>query len=671
MAAFAQSVGVLPTPLTAYVSAQPHPRLVPNANSRAAFLASAAGSTFPKRIANLAWWYSAHLNDPLMADLNTTSFAFPYGSPEYAAFVSQLASDVSKQTFGIYNYAWPLWLNPSDQVKINELKRRINAITAFNVTGATSAASQDQTNRDIMMSLAMAFDIVKDNLTSTERAAVVNTIRARGMQIYNNGAETKSLLTSPYDSHGANTLGFLACTALAVVGEFPEASVWLEETLPMYVALYSTWSAEEGGFGNGLGYAYFDATDSGQRWSWMNSGSGINILAKQWIRTWPIQFIYFGPPYAESIGVGFGDSGEMDTTTGYQGLICASVISRILGDPTTIVTAKQQQLYRWYCDRVYAPNNDDRWNSHIWAPNFVTNMSLTDAVMNTTGYPSSIHLKQIGWVAMHSTLFSKNRTSLYFRAGPFGSYNHNNADQLCFTLSHRGRSFLISSGYYDYYGSNQHFNWRKQTKAQSGGVTYNNGQGQKINSFSAVGAIKQFHTSDTFDTVTATALDAYNDGFATNSHPLTNATRSIVYLRKTNQYVILDQFNSTAPQNWTWNFHAYRPVIERGPGRVMIQAGAENSTVCLRVVSPVNAQGLVFSQTTAFPANAQTTLPNQSHARWEVAVATKSFALVVVVDPDCTDVALVGEADIPFTRRIQVPGGGGVLRFDGSLLKLE
>ncbi|KAI9337233.1 hypothetical protein BDR26DRAFT_863987 [Obelidium mucronatum] len=668
MLATSQSIGILPSNLTLYVSQQPHPRLVPNNLTRAKYLASYSGSGFPKRVANLAWWYAAHINDTLMQDLNVTSADFAPGSPEWAAFLSKLANDVSKQTFGIYNYAWSVWMDPTNSVNMNELRRRIRAITAFNVTGATSAVSQDQTNRDIMMSLAMAFDIMKDNLTTTERAAVVETVRLRGNQVYNNGAETKSLLKDPYDSHGANTLGFLACTALAMVGEFPEASLWLEETLPMYMALYSTWGAEDGGFGNGLGYAFFDATDSGQRWTWMSSGANVNIVAKQWIRNWPLQFIYFSPPYAETIGVGFGDSGEMDSTTGYQGLVCASVISRIFGDSTTILTAKQRNLYQWYCDRILYPNNDDRWNGHIWVAPFVVNASLTDIAMNATGYPSSIHLQQIGWVALHSSLFSKNRTSLYFRASSIGSYNHNNADQLCFTLSHRGRSILISSGYYDYYGSGQHYNWRKQTKAQSGSVTLSNDQGQKINSITATGLISQFQTSDNYDVVTATALDAYNDGFSTSSKPLTRATRSIVYLRKTNQYIIFDQFNATKPQNWTWNFHSYRPVIERGAGRgVLIESG--NATVCLRVVSPANGQGLLFSQTTAFPANAQTSLANQTHARWTVSAPSVSFALVVVVDPDCTDVELVGEADIPMTRAIRVPNTSTVIAFDGNMLQ--
>ncbi|KAJ3070904.1 hypothetical protein HDU99_002552 [Rhizoclosmatium hyalinum] len=603
-------------------------------------------------------------NATLMPDSNLTSASFPPGSPEWAAFLSKTANDISALTLAIYNFSWSLWFNPSNLVHFTELRRRVLSIASYNVTGMTGAASQDQANRDIMLSLSMAYDVIKQNLTEAERTLVVNTIRARGLQVYNNGAEVKSLLVYPYDSHGANTLGFLSCTALAMAGEFPEAEKWLNDTLPMYIALYSTWSTEDGGFGNSLGYAFFDATDSPQRWNWMSSATGLNVVGKQWIRNWPIQFVYFAPPYAATVGVGFGDSGEMDATV-YKAIICGSLIARVLADTSSILTQSQKNLYLWYCDRLNTNAMlDDRYYGHIWAAPFPSIPQLTDVAMKAAGYAPSIHLKQIGWVAMHSTLFSPNRTSLYFRAAPLGSGNHNNADQLAFTLSHRNQSFLIASGYYDYYGSAQHYNWRKQTKAQSGGVTLTNDQGQTINSFSASGSIRQWYTSNKYDSVTGTAVNAYNDGYGTKQ--VTRATRSIIYFRGTNQYIIQDQFDSPVPQSWSWNFHAYKNMTLLGPGRVLIPAPAGNATVCLRVLNPDN---LVFTQTNLFPTNAQTTLPNQFHAKWQVWSPTKTFALVVVIDPDCTNATVPGEASIVSTRSVPLPNGT-FLKFDGDFLNV-
>ncbi|KAJ3287449.1 hypothetical protein HDU79_005692 [Rhizoclosmatium sp. JEL0117] len=538
------------------------------------------------------------------------------GRTEWAAFGTKVANDIAALTRAINSLTWSLWLNPSNPIHYAEIRRRILHLCTYNAPGTTSAVSQDQANRDIMMSLAMAFDVIKTNLTISERTTVLSMIRARGLQVYNGGSEIASLLKLPYDSHGDNTLGYLACTSIITVGEIPEADKWLNETLPMYIALYSTWGTEDGGFGNGLGYAVFDATDS--RWEWMRNGAGVNLVGKQWLRNWPLQFIYFIPPYADSVGVGFGDSGEQDQT-GYRGIICGSLFSRVLADKTSIISQSQRDLLLWYCDRVKANTyNDYRYYIYLWVSPFPAVPKLTDTAMNAANYPQGIHLRQIGWVAMHSTLFSPNRTSLYFRSGPFGSYNHNNADQLCFTLSHRGKSFLIASGYYDYYGSVQHYNWRKHTRAQSGGVTLTNDQGQRTNSFTAVGTIKQFYTSTAFDAVTGSATDAYNDGYGAKQ--VTRATRSIIYLRSINQYIIQDQFDSPSPQTWSWNFHAYKNMT------------------------------LLSPQTDLFPANAGTELPNQFHAKWQMWSPTTSFALVVVIDPDCTNI-IVSTPSVPLPKR--------------------
>ncbi|KAJ3067473.1 hypothetical protein HDU99_003518, partial [Rhizoclosmatium hyalinum] len=611
MLAGAESIGILAPDFVSQIAASARPRLLQNGIAKTNFLASPDGIGFPSRIRGADWFYGSILNASLPTDSNVTADSFVYGSPEWAAFGTKVANDIAALTRAINSLTWSLWLNPSNPVHYAEIRRRILHLCTYNATGTTSAASQDQANRDIMMSLAMAFDVIKTNLTITERTTVLSTIRARGLQVYNGGSEIVSLLKLPYDSHGANTLGYLACTAIITVGEIPEADKWLNETLPMYIALYSTWGTEDGGFGNGLGYAVFDATDS--RWEWMKNGVGINLVGKQWLRNWPLQFIYFIPPYADSVGVGFGDSGEQDQT-GYRGIICGSLFSRVLADKTSIISQSQRDLLLWYCDRVKANTyNDYRYYIYLWVSPFPAVPKLTDTAMNAANYPQGIHLRQIGWVAMHSTLFSPNRTSLYFRSGPFGSYNHNNADQLCFTLSHRGKSFLIASGYYDYYGSVQHYNWRKHTRAQSGGVTITNDQGQRTNSFTAVGTIKQFYTSAAFDAVTGSATDAYNDGYGTKQ--VTRATRSIIYLRSINQYIIQDQFDSPTPQTWSWNFHAYKNMTLLSPGLVKIQAPTGNAVICLRVLNPTD--NLVFSQTDLFPANAGTKLPNQFHAKWQ------------------------------------------------------
>ncbi|KAJ3062380.1 hypothetical protein HDU99_005235, partial [Rhizoclosmatium hyalinum] len=232
----AESIGFLPPDFISRIAASPRPRLIQNGNAKAQYLASPLGIGFSSRLKSVDWYFALRLNAPLPPDSNLTAASFPAGSPEWAAFLSKVAGDVSLLTSAIYTFSWSLWLNPSNSIHLTELRRRILHLCTYNVTGTTSAASQDQANRDIMMSLAMAYDVIKPNLTDSDRTTVLGVIRARAIQVYRNGDEIGSLLKFPHDSHGANTLGYLACTAIITIGEIPEAVTWLNETLPMYIA---------------------------------------------------------------------------------------------------------------------------------------------------------------------------------------------------------------------------------------------------------------------------------------------------------------------------------------------------------------------------------------------------------------------------------------------------
>src|SRR5690606_6142964 len=71
----------------------------------------------------------------------------------------------------------------------------------------------------------------------------------------------------------------------------------------------------------------------------------------------------------------------------------------------------------------------------------------------------------VGWVAMHSRLADPERTSIYFKASPYGSHNHSHGDQNAFVIHHRGERLAIASGYYDGYQTPHWREWYKQTRA--------------------------------------------------------------------------------------------------------------------------------------------------------------------------------------------------------------
>lgn len=83
------------------------------------------------------------------------------------------------------------------------------------------------------------------------------------------------------------------------------------------------------------------------------------------------------------------------------------------------------------------------------------------------------------------------------------------------------------------------------------------GASQKPFSFYASAKVTQFGTTPTVDWVTGNATDAWNDGQAKPRVKV--ATRSIVYLRGSNQFIVFDRLesaNSSVSRQWEWNLHS-------------------------------------------------------------------------------------------------------------------
>jgi hypothetical protein len=305
-------------------------------------------------------------------------------------------------------------------------------------------------------------------------------------------------------------------------------------------------------------------------------------------------------------------------------IVCATLVSRVLDNHPDIY---ESELYQFYCSPKNLKMIDYRYNDVIWSS------ELKNVTKLTKNYPKSIHMKNIGWAAFHSSMEDHNRTALFFRSGKYGSYGHSSAEQLCFTMVHKSQPMLISSGYYDYYYSPHHRNWRQTTRAQSGGITMDGGIGQTHGTMEAYGTITQFGTSDQFDYVTGDALAAYNAGLeATSPLRLTRVVRSLVHIRAFNQFLILDQIDAASPRLFEWNLHAYNNFTVVSPS--VVQINQNGVTTCINMLHP--SVPLTFWQTDQFPANAPVAKPNQWHGQFKAEQYVSSISFVVLIDPDCT-----------------------------------
>ena len=320
----------------------------------------------------------------------------------------------------------------------------------------------------------------------------------------------------------------------------------------------------------------------------------------------------------------FGDDGEVYKLD-VLAFVCNNLISRVVQNHPN---RNEIELYNYYCSQLPTmPRIDFRYNDAIWSADFKNVTTLTKQ------YPKSIHLKTAGWAAFHSSMTDYNRTALFFRASKYGSNIHNNADQLCFTMVHKGQQMFIASGYYDWYMSPHNANWRKRTKAQSGAITMDGGIGQGFNMMEASGNITQYATTDSYDYVTGDSLLAYNAGLASDSPlRLTRAIRSLVYLRGTNQFLIFDRFDAVSPRMFEWSFHAYYNFTQVSPS--IINSTKNGVSTCINMLHAPS--DFSFWQTDQFPPDALINMPNQAHGQFKMNTNVTSASFVVLIDPDCT-----------------------------------
>jgi hypothetical protein len=177
-------------------------------------------------------------------------------------------------------------------------------------------------------------------------------------------------------------------------GRYPEADEWFRASARGAAVWTSPWGDGDGGFANGTMQAQWDTGSNLVGWYVLQNAAGIPIFQKQWVREHARYLAYFVPPGAP--GNVFGDGQELqDDTLQDQARIESLVAPR----PAPALTGK-----------------------HV----------VSGPTPNAALFPS------IGWVAMHSDLADPNRTSVYFKSSPYGSFNHSHADQNAFVIDSAG-----------------------------------------------------------------------------------------------------------------------------------------------------------------------------------------------------------------------------------------
>ncbi len=524
----------------------------------------------------------------------------------------------------------------------NTAMRALSGLARLSPRGETSVASEDLSAMVVARTLALGLDWFHGNWTAEDRAAIVQAISVRMEDFATKLVRgSRPFVKNPLVSHDNEVLGALAEVAVLMLGETPLAERWYDEFVPLYARLLTPFGGPDGGYANGTAYASWDVGEySLRQWDTLRRAAGIDLTQKQWAKNFGRFLAYFLPP-GTPVGV-FGDAAELPM---------------------------QETLSRYakaYAYRVPSPLS--RWYAAQWFREDPAALELLTAPVVASApasYPSGIenaaHFPSVGWVAMHSSLQDRSRTSLYFKSSPYGAVSHSHSDQNSFVLNAAGRQLLIDSGYYDYFGSPHHYQWTKKTIAHNA-ITFDSGEGQELQGkpwgeVAANGQITQFSTSQEIDVAVGDATTAY-------SGKLRRATRGIAFLRP-NYFVIFDSLTAEKPRTWEWNVHALHRFALGDDG--VITATNVDTKVCIHHETSAPT---VFRQSTGFPASPNRSRteprPDQWHGKFITVSAALTHWSVTILAMNCEPVRYTTQFS---TTGAKIKINEQTFEFDGRYVK--
>lgn len=489
--------------------------------------------------------------------------------------------------------------------------RLMLALAALDPKTDTSVAKEGLSAMLVTRTLALGLDWFYANWTEQEKRQLVDAISVRmedfAVKLVHGPTPLEK---NPLVSIENEVIGGVAETAVLLLGTSPLADRWFDEFVPLYARLFTPFGGADGGYANGTTYASWDIGEYSLRhWDTLRRAIGLDLTTKPWAQNFGRYLAYFLPPGTPAGA--FGDGAEvamLETWARYAKAYAYRV-------PTP--------LNRWYAAQWFQedPARLELLTSPVMPPAAATYpVDTADAAL----FPS------IGWVALHSSLQNRSRTSLYFKSSPYGSISHSHADQNSFVLNTAGRRLLVDSGYYDYFASPHHYGWTKRTVAHNA-VTFDGGLGQDDPARpwglqAASGKITEFSTTPQLDVTVGDATPAYRG-------QLTQATRGIAYFRP-NTYVIFDSLESSQPRKWEWNLHALGKFVQDGGNSLVVSQTDAKACIRFQASTPTT-----FQQSSAFPAPPARTpaepRPDQWHGQYVTQVASTRFWSVAVISMDC------------------------------------
>lgn len=376
-----------------------------------------------------------------------------------------------------------------DAALVAKAKAWLLHVAAWDVRGTSSRDYNDEAGFRIAGALAWGYDWLYNDLNAEERQFVREALLIRTREVAVHVMDRAKIHLFPYDSHAVRSISsVLIPCSIALLGEEPEAEVWLDYAINFYEAIYPPWGGANGGWAEGPHY-------------WMTAMAyfteAANFVLKYfkhdlYKRTFFQQTGWF-PLYTKAPDTRracFGD----DSTQG--DLPCLKVGYNL----RQFAGVTGNQYFQWYFEELCRNDPGTEmafYNYGWWDLRFDDVQYLHDFPQIEAKEPSDMDkmrfFQDVGWVAIQKDMHDPEKHIQFItKCSPYGSISHSHGDQGAFLLSAFGEDLAFQGGYYSGFGTAIHQKWRRQTISKNAILIDGKGQyadGNKAECLKAAGRI--------------------------------------------------------------------------------------------------------------------------------------------------------------------------------------
>ncbi len=451
-----------------------------------------------------------------------------------------------------------LYLLTEDDRYAEPARRWVMHLAAWDPDGPTNFAINCEAAKPMLHRLPRAYDWAYYALTEQERERVRAVMLRRATDAWRSWEvqEGNGHLSRPYDSHGNRTWHKLAECAIALLGEVPEAEMWLDYAVHKFFAAYPVWSDDDGGWHEGL--SYWAGYMSKIVW-WTEVAEkalGIDSFRKPFFNRAGDYALYTAPPGSPDMGFGDLSHGRPSSGWGF-----AAYFAHKMGNP----------YWKWWTQQ---------WNIQLQSSEPVLNLLWNTLPSVAPKPPRDLPPSRVfcgtGVAILNSNLMnSRDNVQIRFKSSPFGRQSHGHDPHNSFTLNAYGECLLTNCVYRDLHGSPFHREWCWSTVAQNAMLV--DGEGQVPHSPDPFGRIIADDLQSGADYIAGEATRAYAD-------KLRRYVRHVVFV-KPDLVVFVDEAIADQPRRFAWMLHALAP-FEVEPRQQRLRIEREQAGAYIHYIAP-------------------------------------------------------------------------------------